>query len=101
MVLEKDKYHYQKVLSDIAGQDVENHDNDPKILIKKVRNWLSTIHESYDYSGANEIWLRYSQFTEELFSELSDKQYTESEIKELPYNDFIKFARKWIAKFKS
>ena len=37
LILETEKYHYQKVLSDTSGQDIENHNNDPLTLIKKVR----------------------------------------------------------------
>lgn len=41
LILETERYHYQKVLSDISGQDIENHNDDPLTLNLKVRNWLS------------------------------------------------------------
>lgn len=41
LILETEKYHYQKVLSDIAGQDIANHNDDPATLSEKVRNWIS------------------------------------------------------------
>lgn len=42
LVLEKDKYRYQKFLSDISGIDVTEHNNDVKLLITSIRNWLHT-----------------------------------------------------------
>ena len=47
LVLEKEQYRYQAVLSDISGNDIEAHDNDPRTLVKKVRGWIKeqeTLH---------------------------------------------------------
>jgi hypothetical protein len=38
LILEREKYHYQKVISDIAGQDIADHNDDPETLIRKIRN---------------------------------------------------------------
>lgn len=40
MILDSEKYRYQKFISDIAGQDVKAHENDQRILIRVVREWL-------------------------------------------------------------
>jgi hypothetical protein len=42
IVFEKEKYSYQKFLSDINGVDVKAHNNNPEICVKAVRNWLFT-----------------------------------------------------------
>jgi hypothetical protein len=42
LILDRQKYRYQKFCSDIAGQDIEAHDGKPQIAIKAVRNWLQT-----------------------------------------------------------
>ena len=42
LILDRQKYRYQKFCSDIAGQDIEAHDGKPKIAIKAVRDWLQT-----------------------------------------------------------
>lgn len=99
LILEKEKYHYQKVLSDIAGQDIETHGDDPQILIRKIRNWFSTVDDDNDYAGANEIWLAYNQFYDDLNSKLTAKGYSLTDIEEMPNADFIKFAKGWIANF--
>jgi hypothetical protein len=38
VILDKEPYRYQKFISDIAGQDIFSHDNDPRKAIEKVRN---------------------------------------------------------------
>ena len=40
LVLDREPFRYQRFCSDIAGQDVQAHDDDPHELIKVIRNWL-------------------------------------------------------------
>jgi hypothetical protein len=42
LILDSDRYRYQMFCSDIAGQDVKEHKDDPLLAIKVVRNWLQT-----------------------------------------------------------
>ena len=42
LVLDKERFRYQKYCSDISGQDIETHDGDPRIAVTLVRNWLQT-----------------------------------------------------------
>lgn len=41
LVLEANRYEYQKFLSDIAGQDIRQHGNDPRHAVQAVRDWLA------------------------------------------------------------
>lgn len=100
LILETDKYHYQKVLSDIAGQDIENHNDDPKTLVLKVRNWFSNIDNS-TYPSANKIWIAYNQFNGDIIKTLTTNGFTSDEIYNMPTRDLIKYAKDWIIKFKS
>jgi hypothetical protein len=40
MIMDKEPYRYQKFISDIAGQDIYYHNNDPKAVVSRVRDWL-------------------------------------------------------------
>lgn len=100
LILETEKYHYQKVISDIAGQDIENHNDDPKALITKVRNWFSANLINETIVGQSVIWIAYNQFLEDLNTQLSST-YSTQEIEDMPLIDFIKFSRDWIRRFKS
>lgn len=101
LILETDRYHYQRVLSDISGQDIENHDNNPATLIKKFRNWLSAIDNTKIYPSGNEIWIAYNQFFADITKTLSSNNFTDEEIENMPVSDFIKFSKDWITQFTS
>ncbi len=99
LILESERYHYHKVLSDISGQDIEHHNDDPKTLILKVRNWFSANKTKLIIPGASEIWLAYNQYKADLITNLS-ATYSATDIAEMPIGDYIKFNRGWIATFK-
>lgn len=42
LILDKDRYRYQKFISDLNGVDIKAHENKPEQLLKAVRNWLHT-----------------------------------------------------------
>ena len=43
IIFDRERYRYQRFLSDIAGQDVRAHQNNPGELITAVRNALATM----------------------------------------------------------
>jgi hypothetical protein len=99
LILETEKYHYQKVLSDIAGQDIANHNDDPATLSEKVRNWISDNSPNKIVPSHSQIFYTFLQFTSDLSANLSDT-YSEKEVEEMPIGDYIKFAKDWINEFK-
>jgi hypothetical protein len=101
LILETERYYYQQVISDIAGQDIEDHQDDPKTMVKKIRNWYSAVDETNHIASTNSIWFAYNQFYEDLKNELMANGYTAEDIEEMPVIDLIKFAKDWIANFKS
>ena len=99
LILETERYYYQKIISDIAGQDIENHNDDPATLIRKMRNWFSTVDSSNSYPSANKVWIAYNQFYEDITKTLTDEGFTAIEIENMPTSDFIKFSKDWISSF--
>ena len=51
LILDAECHRYDAVLSDISGQDIESHGNDPDQAIPCVRNWLSE-HRSHNGASA-------------------------------------------------
>jgi hypothetical protein len=99
LILENEQYHYLKVISDISGQDIAHHENNPQIAVKKLRDWLSTNSKTVS-SGSTEIWAAHNQFTEDLQSGIHSK-FTKKEITDMQISNYIKFAKVWISNFKS
>jgi hypothetical protein len=64
LVLEAERYRYQKYLSDIAGQDIRQHDNEPAKAVGAIRDWLtaSRPRSAKPLPGATAIMRHYSEF---------------------------------------
>jgi hypothetical protein len=46
LILDLERYRYQKFISDIAGQDIAAHNGSPELAIRAVRDWLSDSRQS-------------------------------------------------------
>lgn len=66
LILDKEKYRFQKFISDIAGQDIEAHNGNPEDIIKVVRNWLRTASKRTTILGGDIIQERYQAFIEDI-----------------------------------
>ena len=62
IILEKQKYRYQKFISDIAGIDVTSHGNIQKMFILAIRNWLVTSSRRNTIPPGEEIYNRFKVF---------------------------------------
>jgi hypothetical protein len=64
LVLEAERYRYQKYLSDIAGQDIRQHDSEPAKAVGAVRDWLAASRpkSAKPLPGATAIMRHYSEF---------------------------------------
>jgi len=95
LVLEKTKHHYLKVISDIGGQDIENHNDDPELLIRKVRNWFASVLHNHQPSPTL-IWDDYNDFLARMKERLRKESFSAEDIESLPFSNFILLAKEWI-----
>ena len=77
MILEKEKYRYQKALSDLSGSDIKNHNDEPLKIVQAVRDWFVT-RESMRADSGKKIWNLYNDFQAYLYDELVEKDGHES-----------------------
>jgi hypothetical protein len=66
LIFDSDQYRFQKYVSDIAGQDIHRHSNDPKIAIGRVRDWLRSETGDSNIRGGAAMHSRYLTFRREL-----------------------------------
>jgi hypothetical protein len=66
IVLDREKYRYQKFCSDIAGQDVKTHDGTPRGVIRCVRDWLKAERPRILLPGGSQMFRRYEEFLQDL-----------------------------------
>lgn len=99
LILEKEPHRYQKVLSDISGNDIKTHSNEPEKIVKAVRDWFRMIKS--DVPGYKEIWLEYAEFEYDNEQILTDAGYDPKDINELTFSDIIDNMKEWVEKRKT
>jgi len=65
LIIDTERYRYQKFLSDIAGQDVHAHDGKLDTLIRIVRNFLQSHAAKSSLPGGAAIMREYEDFLAE------------------------------------
>lgn len=93
LILDREKYRYQKFISDIAGQDIRAHEDDPRTAITVVRNWLRNASPLITMTGGEEIANRYSAFRLELPSLCRNLRLSTDE---LTFIDYIWLVKGWL-----
>lgn len=99
LILETERYRYQRFISDISGNDIKSHNNDPERMIKVVRDWFKT---SFDNIPRHrETWLSYNEFEFDYESNLTADGYDPKDIEAFTFSDIIDFMTPWITKHKA
>lgn len=95
LILEKEQFRYQRVLSDISGNDIEAHKEDAQTLIRKVRNWFVS-QNIHAISSPNVIWTSFNEFESSLGETLSEAGFNQEDIDEMPKSEFISYVKDWV-----
>jgi hypothetical protein len=67
LILDTDRYRYQRFCSDIAGQDIKAHEGSGDKAVRAVRNWLATaLDGSVLLPSSAKMAERYQAFVTEL-----------------------------------
>ena len=96
LILEAEPHRYDAALSDISGQDIEVHANDPEQAIRCVRNWLSEHRprSAVPLPGAAAMQHDYRIFRDEIGALLKARRL--DPLDELTHADFLFAVRDWI-----
>ena len=93
LVLDKERYRYQQFISDIAGQDIQPHNNEVETIVRVVRNWLRSASGRQTIPGGNIIWERYQTFLKDLPQTAAECQL---DVEDMIFNDYIFIIGKWL-----
>jgi hypothetical protein len=66
LIFDSEQYRFQKFVSDLGGQDIHQHSNNPKLAVTRVRNWLRTESGRSGIPGGPAIYARYEAFRADL-----------------------------------
>lgn len=85
IVFDKERFRFQRYISDIAGQDIHAHDGDVPTLIQELATWLRAQHGGADVPGGRAIATEYATFQEILPAICKGRGM---ELDELTFDDF-------------
>lgn len=72
LILVKERYRFQKALSDLSGSDIKHHADEVDRAITAVRDWFVTEELKRGDSGSR-VWDSYNDFQAYLFDEVVEK----------------------------
>ena len=98
LILDKEQYRYQRVISDISGNDIKAHKNEPEEIIKVVRDWFKPTNKQIPRH--REIWLAFNEFEFDYENILKEEGYNPKDINSLTFSDIIENMNAWIEKYK-
>ncbi|MDP9342367.1 MAG: nucleotide-binding protein [Actinomycetota bacterium] len=93
LVLDRDQYRYQRFISDIAGQYVAAHKNEPRQAVLEVRGWLRTSSRRSGIPGGGVIWDRFQVFQRDLPAMCQEARISPAE---LTFADRTQLISNWL-----
>lgn len=99
LILEKEPYRYQKVISDISGNDIKAHGDEPEQIVKVVRDWFKPSKPRTPRH--KEIWSAFNEFEYDYEQLLVAENYDPKDIQALTFSDIIEYMNVWISEYKS
>lgn len=95
LIFDSEQYRFQKFISDIGGQDIQQHANDAKTAVTKVRNWLRSESGKENIPGGAVVYARYEEFRSNL-PEICDE--LRLDLDGLTFPDFSYTIIRWLQK---
>jgi len=94
IVFDKERYRYQRFISDIAGQDIHCHDDDERRLITELASWLREQSGDSKVPGGSVIAHEFADFSVRLPAVLDDRRLA---MEEVTFSDYTSIVAKYLA----
>lgn len=92
LVLDVERYRYQRFVSDLSGMDIHEHANDPLVALGVVRDWLVNVSRRH-LPSATRIKRLYQSFLDDLPALAAELEFDPQRI---PYVDFERIVGAWL-----
>lgn len=93
LIMDRAPYRYKRFISDIGGQDIKSHDNNPATAIRSVRDWLQYSPGKAAIPGGAMIWKKYRRFRQELPVIAEEAQLDPAQ---LTFIDYLQLVVNWL-----
>lgn len=100
LILEKERYRFQKAISDLSNSDIKAHNEDPNQIVTVVRDWLAQEANAPKLSPSF-IWGQFNDCMADIYRDLLAESYTLKDIEKLPEHERIERMSFWITKLPS
>lgn len=94
LVMDTERYRYQRFISDIAGQDISAHGGDLDQVTETVARWLRVQSRSVTVPGGRQIAADYARFSDELPALLAARQLDAAE---MTFVDYVAIIEIWLS----
>jgi len=94
LILDRSPYRYRSFCSDISGQDIRVHNDEPRDAIRAVRDWLSSHRTELLIPGGKAIFDRYQRFRIQLPQQAREINL---DYRELTFDDYKRLVVGWLA----
>lgn len=95
LILEKERYRYQRALSDLSGSDIGSHNNEPEDVVHAVRNWFREIVSHSPPSGTV-VWEHFNEFMADFYQARKEQGYKDKDLQLMPTREYINFIEEWL-----
>jgi hypothetical protein len=95
LILEQERFRYQRALSDLSGSDIKTHNNNPEELVRVVRNWFVEVEVLHAPSGTR-IWEHFNEFMADFYMQRQAEGYRDRDLDIMPIPEYIAFMQEWL-----
>jgi len=92
LVLDVERYRYQKFISDLAGMDISAHAGDAREMVRLTRNWLLTVSRRKSIPTLARLLDSYDRFVTQLPDMAVDAGST---VESMVFPDFERLVLAW------
>ena len=75
-------------MSDIAGNDIKAHGNEPLSIVRAIRSWFAE-NSFFGLPSHNRIWEAYGEFLVRLSDKARELGYEDGDYSEMPITEYI------------
>lgn len=89
LILDSERYRYQRLISDISGQDIRSHGNTPEGMISAVRKWLNSHAKGEGIPGTAVLQKYFRAFSADVGRTLEARGLAEDDLTFATWSDYI------------
>lgn len=94
LILEKRQHDIKRALSDLAGVDIKNHNNNPAKIPQVIQHWFIETVGLREADSPSMIWDRFNEFTYDFYRKTEG--YSRGDLEMMPTPQYIRYIKNWI-----